>query len=53
MSTPNATGSPDAAGTVLVVEDATGARVVGGEVLVVAKDPADPHEVATTRSATR
>ena len=53
MSTPTATGSPDAAGTVLVVEEATGAKVVGGAVLVVTEDPADPHEVASTRSATR
>ena len=53
MSTPSATGSPDAGGTVLVVEVATGCTVVDVDVVVVSVDPADPHEVATTRSATR
>jgi len=52
VSTPTATGSPDTAGTVLVVEEATGCTVVEGEVVVVS-DSADPHEAATTRRATR
>ena len=53
MSTPSATGSPDTGGTVLVVEVATACTVVDVDVVAVSVDPADPHEVATTRSATR
>jgi hypothetical protein len=53
VSTPNGTGSPDATGTVLVVEETTVCTVVEDEVLVVVEDPVDPQAVATTRSATR
>lgn len=53
VSTPSATGSPDAGGTVLVVEVAIGCTGVDVDVVVVTEDPADPHEVATTRSETR
>ena len=35
------------------MEVATGCTVVDVDVVVVSVDPADPHEVATTRSATR
>jgi hypothetical protein len=36
-----------------VVEVASGCTVVDVDVIVVSVDPADPHEVASTRSATR